>query len=63
MVVIIGLKFKNVHCFHNDTNYRGEAEFVANYQSNPLILNDSLVEPFFWWFAVPMLENLKDNST
>jgi glucose/arabinose dehydrogenase len=55
--------FKNVHGYHSDDNFPGEADFVANYQSHPLIANDSLVEPLFSWCAVPKPENVKDNST
>lgn len=55
--------FKNVHGYHHDDNFTGEADFIANYKPHPLILNDSLVEPIYSWCAVPKPENTKDNST
>lgn len=55
--------FKNVHGYHHDDNFPGEADFIASYTPHPLILNDSLVEPFYSWCAVPKPENTKDNST
>ena len=41
--------WKNVRGFHNDGSYTGESTYVANYSPNPLILNDSLVEPIHSW--------------
>ncbi len=45
--------WKDVRGYHNDNNYPGEANYIANYIPNPLIANDSLVEAFYAWCATP----------
>ncbi|MDD2984528.1 MAG: PQQ-dependent sugar dehydrogenase [Crocinitomicaceae bacterium] len=45
--------WKNARGYHDDNSFPGEADFVANYIPNPLITNDSLVEPFFAWCTTP----------
>lgn len=45
--------WKDVRGYHNDNSFPGEATFVANYVPNPLITNDSLVEPIFVWCNTP----------
>ena len=45
--------WKDVRGYHDDNSFAGESTFVSNYVPNPLILNDSLVEPFFAWCNTP----------
>ncbi len=45
--------WKNVHGFHNDDNFPGEAAYVSNYVPHPQIANDHLVEPVYSICAVP----------
>lgn len=45
--------WKNVRGYHTDNSFSGEANYVNNYTPNPLISNDSLVEPFFAWCNTP----------
>lgn len=44
--------WKNVHGYHSDDNFPGEATYVANYVPNPQIPNDHLVEPIYAICAV-----------
>lgn len=41
--------WKEARGYHDDDNFEGEAEFVANYQPNPLVENDSLVQALYSW--------------
>jgi glucose/arabinose dehydrogenase len=43
--------WKNVRGYHQDNNYPGESTFITSYVSNPLIANDSLVQPFYSFCA------------
>ncbi len=43
--------WKFVRGFHNDNNFPGEAEYVANYVPNPNIANDALIEPLYSFCA------------
>lgn len=45
--------WKNVRGYHTDNSFSGEANYVNNYTPNPLISNDSLVEPLFAWCNTP----------
>jgi PQQ-dependent dehydrogenase (s-GDH family) len=44
--------WKDVHGFHGDDNFTGEAAYVANYVPHPQIANDHLVEPIYSICAV-----------
>lgn len=46
--------WKNVHGFHDDDNFTGEAAYVSSYVPHPQIANDHLVEPIYSICAVPM---------
>ena len=39
--------WKNVHGFHDDNNFPGEAAYVANYVPDSAIANDHLTEPIY----------------
>jgi len=45
--------WKYIRGYHDDNNFTGEANFIANYTLHPLIANDSLVEAFYSWCDVP----------
>ena len=45
--------WKNVHGFHDDGNFPGEAAYVSNYVPHPQIANDQLVEPIYSICQVP----------
>ena len=45
--------WKHVRGYHDDESFDGEANFVSNYIPNPLIENDSLVEPLYAWCNTP----------
>ncbi len=48
--------WKWVRGYHQDNNYPGEAEFIANYEPDTLIEGDELVEAFYSFCAVPQPE-------
>jgi len=39
--------WKNVRGYHADNNFPGEADYIANYQPDPQIANDHLMEAFY----------------
>ncbi len=39
--------WKDVRGYHSDNNYPGEANYIVNYQPDPQITNDHLVEAFY----------------
>ncbi|WP_343637504.1 PQQ-dependent sugar dehydrogenase [Fluviicola sp.] len=45
--------WKDVHGYHDDNNFPGEAAYVSNYVPHPQIANDHLVEPIYSICAVP----------
>ncbi len=45
--------WKDVRGFHNDNSLVGEADYVANYISNPLVNDDNLIEPIYTWCTIP----------
>ena len=45
--------WKDVRGYHNDNSLVGEADYVANYQPNPFITDDALVEPIYSWCTIP----------
>jgi len=44
--------WKNVHGFHGDDNFPGEAAYISSYVPHPQIANDHLVEPIYSICAV-----------
>jgi PQQ-dependent dehydrogenase (s-GDH family) len=53
--------WKDVRGYHGDNSFPGEANFVTNYVPNPLITNDSLVEPLFAWCNTPDTSSVWSN--
>jgi glucose/arabinose dehydrogenase len=49
--------WKWVRGYHDDNNYPGEAEFIANYVPHPMIENDRLVEAFYSFCDEPQPES------
>src|SRR5688500_7437105 len=45
--------WKWVRGYHEDNNFPGEADFIANYTPHPMIPGDRLVEAFYSFCAVP----------
>jgi glucose/arabinose dehydrogenase len=52
-ILIKGMNYgwKNVRGYHSDHNIEGEEYFIDNYEPNPNIKNDSLVEAMYSWCA------------
>jgi glucose/arabinose dehydrogenase len=46
--------WKYVRGYHTDSNAPGEVDYILNYQPHPQIENDSLVQAFYSWCAVPL---------
>lgn len=55
-LLIKGMNYgwKYARGYHDDNNFAGEKNFIANYEGNPQILNDSLVEAFYSWCDVSL---------
>ncbi|HZV68882.1 MAG TPA: PQQ-dependent sugar dehydrogenase [Saprospiraceae bacterium] len=49
--------WKWVRGYHSDNNYPGEAQFIADYQPDPRIPGDQLVEAFYSFCAEPQPKN------
>ena len=49
--------WKWVRGYHADNNFPGEAEFIANYESDSSVVNDRLVEAYYSWCAEPQPDN------
>lgn len=45
--------WKDVHGWHDDESFAGEANYVDDYVPNQLIEGDALVEPFYVWCTTP----------
>lgn len=45
--------WKDVRGYHGDNSFPGEDTYVANYTPEPLVANDSLVQPFYAWCTTP----------
>jgi glucose/arabinose dehydrogenase len=44
--------WREVRGYHDDNNFPGESDYIANYTPNPAIENDQLIEAFYSWCNV-----------